>query len=256
MNKRELKSLKKFLRYVLCVRPDEFGLLPDDEGFFSIKELLQALREEPQYFFIRQNDLLQLMHMEMGSQMEMDEKRIRFQGIGSGVRPEPISEPPELLYQCVRPRAHPVVAVKGLRPSRHPWVVLSTDERLAMRMGRRLCADPVLIKVLARQAARHGVRFWAFGLRLVLSETIDARFLIAPPAEPPREKPAQMQRPHKTPDMPGSYLLDPERDLFHSRTPSTFPEKLRRASRRLKEKDMDKRRGRRRRAMRKKGKHN
>ena len=35
----ELKKQAKFLAYILGVHPDEFGLVPDKEGFVKIKDL-------------------------------------------------------------------------------------------------------------------------------------------------------------------------------------------------------------------------
>ena len=35
--------LFKFLKYILAHHPDEFGLVPDSNGFFKIKEIFQVL---------------------------------------------------------------------------------------------------------------------------------------------------------------------------------------------------------------------
>ncbi len=43
---RPLEDLAKVLTYLLCHRPDEFGLVLDPEGFVSVKQLLQALAGE------------------------------------------------------------------------------------------------------------------------------------------------------------------------------------------------------------------
>jgi len=43
---RSPQNLAKMLAYVLGRRPDEFGLIPDAEGFVRIKDLLKALHEE------------------------------------------------------------------------------------------------------------------------------------------------------------------------------------------------------------------
>jgi len=34
------------LTYILAYRPDEFGLVPSEEGFVRYKDLLKALHEE------------------------------------------------------------------------------------------------------------------------------------------------------------------------------------------------------------------
>ena len=35
----DLKKQAKFLTYILGIRPDEFGLVPDKEGYVKIKDL-------------------------------------------------------------------------------------------------------------------------------------------------------------------------------------------------------------------------
>ena len=41
-----LKPLAKFLAYILGNRPDEFGLVPDPDGYVKIKALLKVLRHQ------------------------------------------------------------------------------------------------------------------------------------------------------------------------------------------------------------------
>ena len=38
-------SLEKLLRYILGLRPDEFGLHPDENGYVAVKPLLAALHD-------------------------------------------------------------------------------------------------------------------------------------------------------------------------------------------------------------------
>ena len=46
-NKRKVTNLSRLMSYVLGNRPDEFGLVPDKEGYITVKELLKAINEEP-----------------------------------------------------------------------------------------------------------------------------------------------------------------------------------------------------------------
>ena len=44
--KKKHKQIAGFLSYVLGRRPDEFGLVLDEDGFITIKEFLKAVNEE------------------------------------------------------------------------------------------------------------------------------------------------------------------------------------------------------------------
>ena len=62
MHRKEVQRLGKLLFYVLGVRPDEFGLVPDPSGFLTLKEILQALREDPEWSFVGRGHLTEVFH--------------------------------------------------------------------------------------------------------------------------------------------------------------------------------------------------
>ena len=51
------ESLAKLLSYILCRRPDEFGLVLDDAGRLPVKELLWALVQEEGWGYVRRSHL-------------------------------------------------------------------------------------------------------------------------------------------------------------------------------------------------------
>ena len=62
MSKRKSsEKLAKFLHYVLGRHPDEFGLVPDADGWVKIKELLNALSEESGWGYVRTSHLNEIM---------------------------------------------------------------------------------------------------------------------------------------------------------------------------------------------------
>lgn len=87
---------------------------------------------------------------------------------------------PKVVFMAVRTRAHPVVIEKGLRSDEGRYLVLSPDEDMALRMGRRRDQRPVLLKILAAAAEKEDVLFFPFG-SLFLSRQIPARFISGPP---------------------------------------------------------------------------
>ena len=145
--KKNPKDLAKLLAYALGRRPDEFGLVPDTEGFVRIKTLLQALGEEAGWKYVRESHLREVVLSVSDPPVEMVESRIRARD-GSRL-PEPAYEPspPGLLYHCVRRRAWPHVRQKGLKPVAEARVCLAADPEAALRRGRRIDPDPVLVTV-------------------------------------------------------------------------------------------------------------
>ena len=72
-----IKKLAKFLEYVLARRPDEFGLIPDPDGFVKIKTLLQALHEDPEWRHLREAHLNTLHVTERTAPIEIQGDKVR-----------------------------------------------------------------------------------------------------------------------------------------------------------------------------------
>jgi putative RNA 2'-phosphotransferase len=237
-NRMNVESLCRFLSYVLGRRPDEFGLVPSEEGRVPVKELLQALHEEEGWGHIRRahiNELLMgcgrgLFHLAKGSITASDR---RFSGPA-----EPAAGPlPKLLYTAVRMRAHPGVIEKGLVPPEGKWIVLSGSRAMAHRIGRRKDPDPVVLEICTAPARAGGVSFFSFG-DLFLAASLPAECIAGPRVrqqDGPRagKAPKDAGPPKRPADFaPGSFTLSPERDPDRSRAPKgrkprTWKEKAR-----------------------------
>ncbi|MGQ9655938.1 MAG: RNA 2'-phosphotransferase, partial [Thermodesulfobacteriota bacterium] len=161
MDRKELTHFAKSLWYVLGIRPDEFGLVPDLEGFVETKLLLQALREEPEWSFLNRGHLAELIHSPEGTRFEFQVDRVRAKNPMISMVPEATGCPPRRLFHAVRRRAHPVVLQHGMRPNKGPWVVMALTPEMALRIGKRRDPDPVVLEVKAEEASKRGVRFYA-----------------------------------------------------------------------------------------------
>jgi putative RNA 2'-phosphotransferase len=212
---RSPQILAKMLAYVLGRRPDEFGLIPDAEGFVATKDLLKALHEEEDWRYVNESHLREVLLTAPASLFESDGRRIRIRQ-----RPGAIEEPaamklPKLLYVAIRRRAHPHVHANGILPSSHPRVVLAAERDLAERLGRRFDPDPVILTVNVASAEEHGVAFSRSGAGLFLADHIPAGCFSGPPL--PKEKPQEASKPRRPdepadrPATPGSYLMDLEK---------------------------------------------
>lgn len=214
-NRIRVENLSRFLNYILAHRPDEFGLVPDTEGFIGYKELLQAIHEEPGWGYVKLGDIREVLMGAGRSLFDFDENRIRAVEKRWQIDAGFSESMPSILYIAVRKRAHPHVMEKGIGSDRN--LVLSADPEFAMRIGRRRDPKPVLLEVQTSAARQKNISFAIFGA-LYLTKEVPADCISGPPVEEapvPRktEKPKEEKPVAKKADfMPGSFLLDFQRD--------------------------------------------
>jgi putative RNA 2'-phosphotransferase len=204
--------------YILAHRPDEFGLVPDTEGFVTYKELLWAIHEEPGWGYVRKGHINEVL---------AGKDRALFQPNENGVRAlerrwhldleNPLLFPPKILFVAVRRRAHPAVMEKGLAASGGKYIVLSSDREVAERIGRRRDQKPVVIEIMAASAQEAGVLFHAFG-NLFLTFQVPARFINGPLISKRDGKTPERKGEGKSSDFAaGTFVLDLNRDPDPSR---------------------------------------
>jgi len=199
---------------MLAKAPDEFGLIPDEDGFVKIKELLQTLHEEDGWRHVRQATLNELTMTLPDVSFEIVDNRIRsLQRIS--LIPDVAATVPILLYTSIRQRAYVHVLQKGVSPSSHNQVVLSADKELAEKIGKRKTADPVTLTVNTEQAEQQGVVFYQSGDKLFLADYIPEGCFRGP-ALPKEKKQAKKPatEPPPTPvegiqNLAGSFFPDP-----------------------------------------------
>lgn len=216
---RSPKKLAKVLSYMLGYRPDEFGLVPDPDGFVKVKDLLKAISEEKDWKFVRRSHLDEIVITLPDSPIEIQKNRIRCIFRDKLPWPAPAKHFPKLLYTCVRRKAYPHVLNKGIFPMDHDYVILSSSKNLAERIGKRIDQTPVVLTVNVEKSLNDGVVFLQAGELINLAKTIPPGCFSGPPL--PKEKPLP-QKPEAVDKqdskrLPGSFLLDIEK----RQTPST-----------------------------------
>jgi putative RNA 2'-phosphotransferase len=215
MGKRKnAKQLEKLMAYVLGRRPDEFGLVLDDQGWVSLRDLVKAISEEPGWGFVRKSHVHEVLVTAGEKRAVLDDERIRAVYRGDIPHREEDVSPPKLLYHCLRRRAHSVVVEKGIRSSGQAGLVLATTEELAQRMGKRRDAEPVLLTVQAQRACEAGVKFSKYGELIYMTDHVPLGYFTGPP--PPQVEKREVRKPGKEPaqvteDLPGSFTFDVER---------------------------------------------
>ena len=214
---REVERFSKFLAYVLGHRPDEFGLVPDTDGFVRIKEVLQALHEEPGWRHIRPMHLYEVVSTLEQPPVEIVDTLIRALERSRLPTISPLQAPAKLLYIATRKRAYPVAIEKGLAAHHRRYLVLSDDVDMAMRMGRRADNHPVLLTVQVNAALEKGTHFQQYGPHLFLADQIIPGTFSGPPLAKAKPESATASQPIKAvrPKTPGSYFPDPEAFQSH-----------------------------------------
>lgn len=214
MGKHQLKELARIIDYILYHRPDEFGLFPDEDGSLPIKELIWALHEEPGWSYVRPTHLKELAYSALQVNFSLHDAHIRPKA-PSPIRPA-VTTPPHFLFQGARRQAYQAILEHGLQPSGRGYVALASTEEMALRIGSRRDAKPVLLTVHAARAHEAGHQFLRCGELIYLVRELPAPFIAGPPPEQVRP-PAKA--PRKSPEVadpevwqtPGSFLLDPSR---------------------------------------------
>lgn len=206
------KRFSKFITYVLGYRPDEFGLVPDENGYVKIKELLKAISEEEGWKHVRRANIDELLITGPDTPIEISDNRIRATDRDRLAKSEVTQQLPKLLYTCVRRKAYPHVCRKGIFPTYHSQIVLASDQNMAHRIGSRSDADPILLTVQVQQSLDLGVVYYLAGEGLFLADFVPTNGFSGPPL--PKESPDDKKQPPA--DMlhgqkqPGTFKLDPE----------------------------------------------
>ncbi len=210
---KNISQLAKILQYILGRRPDEFGLLPDDHGYVKVKELIKVLHEE-QWHHVRPGHLESLPLYVPKAGIEMDGNLIR--ALARDRLPVLSEAPvvPKQLFAGIRRKAYATTLREGLGPQTHPAkVLLYADRDLAVRVGRRRDAEPVIVTVQTTVAQRAGIDFMRFGEAIYLATRIPANCCRLPrrPKHTAVERPAREVQPPPSPPTPGSYTVDWDR---------------------------------------------
>jgi len=202
--------------YILGHRPDEFGLVPDIDGFIKIKELLWAMNEEEGWRFVRQGHIREVLLSKERILFEADENRIKTREIRWELDLEkPCRDLPKLMFHPIRQRAHPHVMEKGLTAGLEENLLLTTTREMALRIGLRRDQKPVILEISVEQAGRSSIDFFNFG-DLFLAEKIPLNAILGPPIskEFQKVKTKEMkEEPQPVYDFqPGTFILDVNRD--------------------------------------------
>ncbi len=179
-NKAHIK-LVRFFDYVLGHNPAEFGLVPDNHGFFKIKEFLKAVCEEEGFRHVRRSHLDEILLTVSDVPIEIRGQLIRARNRENLSPIIPAIDLPKLLYSGIRRKAHKNVMEKGIHPMGYPQVILCSRRVMAERIAKRIDQKPVILTVSVASSINLGVKFFNAGEGLFLSDTVPVGCFSGPP---------------------------------------------------------------------------
>ena len=210
-HRQSVDKLAKFIVYVLGRRPDEFGLCPDELGYVKTKALMKVFTEESGWRHVRLTDIHEIIHGVGPPVVEIRGSLIRAVDRSRLILPDPAATIPKLLYYAVRRRAHPTAMRKGVSTgSDRPQLLLARREEMALRLGRRIDASPVILTVHTACLRQHRLTLLGFGTDWLLTDAIPPGCLSGPPLPARRTEPLSKDESQVSPSpkTPGSFLLD------------------------------------------------
>jgi len=170
--------LSRYLSYVLRHDPSTLGLSLDPEGFVSLPQLLSAMKRQKKWNWVKRGHVKEIVETSNKKRFEIADNRIRAlygHTVPLEVRYENVV-PPAFLYHGTSEAKLESIMESGLKPMRRHYVHLSTTCEDARDVGLRKNAHPMIIRVLALEAHRNGIKFYKAG-EVFLSEFIPSSFL-------------------------------------------------------------------------------
>ncbi|WP_144394444.1 RNA 2'-phosphotransferase [Pleionea sediminis] len=175
-----LKTISKFLSFVLRHKPDAIGLALDNNGWANIEQLIKLANQSDESLAITHELIVEIVKTN-------DKKRFIISDDGLLIRANQghsikvdleLTEqtPPELLYHGTASRFLESIFIEGLKPKSRHHVHLSTDIETANSVGQRY-GKPVILSIKAREMHNQGFKFYCSENGVWLTDTVPVKFI-------------------------------------------------------------------------------
>ncbi len=176
----DLVRLSKTISHALRHEPWVYELELDNEGWVSISQLLDSLRDEnASWRELVESDIAEMIRTSSKQRHEMQDGRIRaiYGHSVPGKLKRIAATPPEILFHGTGPQVVALIETQGLKPMQRQNVHLSVDEATAIEVGKRKSRTPNLLRVNARKAHVEGVAFYAGNEKVWLADEVPPQFI-------------------------------------------------------------------------------
>lgn len=178
MNDKERNNASKFLSLVLRHKPEEIGLILNNEGWANVDELLKKLNANK--LNISFEDLKEIVEFN-------DKKRFVFSNDFSKIRANQGHSidvdlklksvtPPDILYHGTAEKNIASILEKGILKQDRNYVHLSGDVETAKKVGMRY-GKPIILEILALEMSRNGYQFFVSENNVWLTDFVPTSFI-------------------------------------------------------------------------------
>jgi putative RNA 2'-phosphotransferase len=237
-HRHRVTSLSKLMAYILRHRPDEFGLVLDEDGFIAIKELQKAITEEEGWSHVRRSHIMEVVYTSNRERFEVQREHIRAtygHSLSQKIQYTPTA-PPHGLFHGTRRKTYPHILQRGLNPMGRQYVHLTTSPELALRIGKRRDPEPLLLEIQAQRAHENGILFYQANPLIYLVYHLPPAYISGPPiskVESEKHRPPKRESTPVERELPGSILLNLKMEPLYSKEKrKTWKERSRKHRRR------------------------
>lgn len=143
--------------------PQAYGLKLDKNGFAELDKVLDILKSRFRKF--KREDLLDLVENDPKGRFEITSNKIRAT-YGHSIEVLPKGRPvvpPEILYHGTSRENAQKILGHGLKPMGRQFVHLSSNQEDGIKVGLRHSKNPVILKIMAKEASASGIEFFKEG---------------------------------------------------------------------------------------------
>ena len=175
---RRFERISKEASYALRHAPLECGLDLDDEGFAPIEQLLAYLNKNKQNS-VTKSDLEYIIEKSDKKRHEIVGDKIRaLYGHSISARIiKQVSVPPSFLYHGTTHKSLEAIMANGLLPMGRQYVHLSVDVDMAINVGKRRDANPVILRIDSQKAYEEGIVFYIGNDNVWLCDAIPPKYI-------------------------------------------------------------------------------
>jgi putative RNA 2'-phosphotransferase len=194
MNDQELEQIGRTMAGVLRHFPEKFELRMDDQGFVSLRDFVNALRNQSRRnHWIRPHHIIAIIETDPKGRYQVSNDMIRAtygHSIELNLR-LPTDNIPDKLYYPTTPEEADIILETGLKPSDRKKVHLSKTYQDALNAGRVRTEAPIILEINAKAAIIDGIVIQQAGKTVYLAPEIPSSYLAR--AEPPQVEEEEIQ---------------------------------------------------------------